>query len=195
MQSIIWHCIHVDVSVTDELLNYPCWALFFNANTALLYCNGRVTLIVALETAGNHLDYLPCNLWSFSLNSCLFIRHRNSTNYVTLFILLFTKTSENVRCGKLVEICPLLSCISSTHWRCPPPRSLFITEVLSTLHCEFLASTPYIIFLHLTHIPSQSLGRSGDRIPLGTRFSAPIQTGHATHSASYKMGTTSLSRG
>ena len=32
-------------------------------------------------------------------------------------------------------------------------------------------------------------GRSGDRIPVGSRFSAPVQTGPEAHSASYTMGT------
>jgi hypothetical protein len=35
-------------------------------------------------------------------------------------------------------------------------------------------------------------GRSGDRIPLGTRFFAEVQTGPGAHSASYIMGTGSL---
>ena len=38
-------------------------------------------------------------------------------------------------------------------------------------------------------------GRSGDRIPVGARFSAPVQTGPGAHPASYKMDTWSLSRG
>ena len=38
-------------------------------------------------------------------------------------------------------------------------------------------------------------GRSGDRIPVGARFSAPIQIGPGFHLASYTMGTGSLSRG
>jgi hypothetical protein len=38
-------------------------------------------------------------------------------------------------------------------------------------------------------------GRSGDRIPVGARFSAPIQTGPGAHSASYTiMGTGSFPR-
>jgi hypothetical protein len=36
-------------------------------------------------------------------------------------------------------------------------------------------------------------GRSGDRISVGARFSAPVQTGPGTHPASYTMGTGSLS--
>jgi hypothetical protein len=37
-------------------------------------------------------------------------------------------------------------------------------------------------------------GRSGDRIPVGARFSAPIQTGPGAHSASYMRGTGSFPR-
>jgi len=35
-------------------------------------------------------------------------------------------------------------------------------------------------------------GRSGNRIPVGARFSAPVQTGPGAHSASYTMGTGSF---
>jgi hypothetical protein len=35
-------------------------------------------------------------------------------------------------------------------------------------------------------------GRSGDRIPVGTRFSAPVQTGPGAHPASCTMGTGSF---
>jgi len=35
-------------------------------------------------------------------------------------------------------------------------------------------------------------GRSGDRIPVGTRFSVLVQTGPETHPASYTMGTGSF---
>ena len=38
-------------------------------------------------------------------------------------------------------------------------------------------------------------GRSGDRIQVGARFSAPVQTGPGAHPASYTMGNGSLSRG
>jgi hypothetical protein len=38
-------------------------------------------------------------------------------------------------------------------------------------------------------------GRSGDRIPVGARFSAPVHTGPGTLPASCTMGTGSLSRG
>ena len=35
-------------------------------------------------------------------------------------------------------------------------------------------------------------GRSGDRIQVGTSFSAPVQTGPGAHPASYTMGTGSF---
>jgi hypothetical protein len=35
-------------------------------------------------------------------------------------------------------------------------------------------------------------GRSGDRIPVGARFSAPVQTGPGAHPASCTMGTGSF---
>ena len=36
------------------------------------------------------------------------------------------------------------------------------------------------------------VGRSGDRIPVGARFSAPLQTGPGAHPASCTMGTGSF---
>ena len=38
-------------------------------------------------------------------------------------------------------------------------------------------------------------GRSGDRIPVGARFSAPVQTGPEAHPASCTMGTGSFPGG
>ena len=39
---------------------------------------------------------------------------------------------------------------------------------------------------------SPRAGRSGDRIPVGARFSAPVLTGPGAHAASYIMGTGSF---
>jgi len=41
-------------------------------------------------------------------------------------------------------------------------------------------------------IDSLWAGRSGDRLPVGARFSAPVQTGPGAYSASYTMGTGSF---
>jgi len=64
-----------------------------------------------------------------------------------------------------------------------------------------LHNAPFnVVFtLHLTlfnrYSDSLQAGRSGSRIPVGTRFSTPVQTGLGAHPSSYTMGTGSLSRG
>jgi len=41
-------------------------------------------------------------------------------------------------------------------------------------------------------VVDRATGQSGDRIPVGARFSAPVQTGPGVHPTSYTMGTGSL---
>ena len=68
--------------------------------------------------------------------------------------------------------------------------SLFLTKILQKngtyIFCElhFINAGQY----------SDSLrtGRSRDRIPVGARFTAPVQTGPGAHPASYTMGTGSF---
>jgi len=45
---------------------------------------------------------------------------------------------------------------------------------------------------HSWYSDLQPAGQSGDKIPLGTRFSTPVQTGPGAHPASYTMGTGSF---
>jgi len=56
---------------------------------------------------------------------------------------------------------------------------------------SFLESLLYIIS-HEFQIDSVGTGRSGDRIPVGVIFSAPVQTGNGAHAASCTMGSGSL---
>jgi hypothetical protein len=72
----------------------------------------------------------------------------------------------------------------------PGPLNLY------RLHLPLTSALPLDEYRKNTHRPVQILGpgRSGDRIRVGARFSAPVQTGHENHSASYTMGTGSYPR-
>ena len=68
-------------------------------------------------------------------------------------------------------------------------RFLFLYHFLSLF--LFLRLLFHPLYYFVVGLDNDTLrnGRSGDRIPVGARFSAPIQTGPGTHSASCKMGT------
>ena len=63
----------------------------------------------------------------------------------------------------------------------PPPPSADVKERV-------------MLYLYSTSEPSRltTAWRSGDRIPVGTKFSEPVQTDHGSHPASYTMGFGSL---
>jgi hypothetical protein len=48
---------------------------------------------------------------------------------------------------------------------------------------------------HSRYTDSLWVGRSGDRISVGVRFSAPVQIGHGAHPAYYTLGTGSFRGG
>jgi hypothetical protein len=70
--------------------------------------------------------------------------------------------------------------------------SNFLTEasVLQKFKCVILCGTGSSVGIG-TELRA---GRSGDRIPVGANFSAPVQTGPGTHPASCTMGTGSFPR-
>jgi len=55
-------------------------------------------------------------------------------------------------------------------------------------------SRPMVVYDFVHSYLLSLTGRSGDRIPVGARFSAPVQTGPEPHPASCKMGTGSFPR-
>ena len=90
-------------------------------------------------------------------------------------------------------------------------RRTFVSRVMN-----FLASNSWITYSHsqcciifksekelvgqfdvtaAQHGDLPRAGRSGDRIPVGARFSAPVQSSPGAHPASCTTGTQSLSRG
>jgi len=73
---------------------------------------------------------------------------------------------------------------------------LFGEEFLESAHPEGRRHRRIIlrIPINMVGLDSDSLraGQSGDRITLGARFSAPVQTGPGAHPASYTMGTGSF---
>jgi hypothetical protein len=77
-------------------------------------------------------------------------------------------------------------------------NALHLGSNMEKLNTEYLLTN--ILNIQLVVRLAQSVsdwlraGRSGDRIPVGVRFSAPVQTGPGAHPASCKMGTGSFPR-
>jgi hypothetical protein len=74
-----------------------------------------------------------------------------------------------------------------------------IIAVCSEIHTKHIntlcGQNVELLHVRLGGIVGIATGRSGDRILVEARFSAPVQTGPEAHPSSYKIGTGSLSRG
>jgi hypothetical protein len=93
----------------------------------------------------------------------------------------------NLKSGIIGESCSLRSASAS---------SLFLHLLLLSYWIAKMQQFSKVLELRLGRVAwySESLlaGRSGDRIPVTTRFSAPVQTGSGAHSASCTMSTRSV---
>jgi len=80
----------------------------------------------------------------------------------------------------------------------PPPQYLHTNFQICTFQAAYrrlTANTEAVVVILTERQDSASVGiagRSGDRIPVEARFSAPVQTGPEAHPDSYKMGTGSF---
>ena len=123
-------------------------------------------------------------------------------------------------CLKHISVKCMLDCFTPAVW-----STLNVVASLNSLCCTagvmcccvFERQEYYVRYIYVSHNVSQRnvtlvtywvcvcvsvgmatrywLDSSGDRNPVGARFSAPVQTGPGAHPASYTMGTGSLSRG
>jgi hypothetical protein len=88
--------------------------------------------------------------------------------------------------------------------RLPGDRSHIIQKfVLDALTVATISMSPGVVINYFQYCFGAGrdssvgigAGLSGVRIPMGERFSVPVQTGPGAHPASYAMGTGSLSQG
>ena len=134
----------------------------------LVTCVVLVVEILLLITDRN--IYLTSCLWN-TVSTCVF---RNCQQLISIVVYI------------VLSLCR--SCRDFT--------SSVSTYVKKHSYRQFRLSEVFHMFCLSVNQYSDSLraGRSGDRIPVGARFSSPFQIGSGAHPASWRIGTESLSR-
>jgi hypothetical protein len=106
------------------------------------------------------------------------------------FTSCFSKTILPVQLNFSVESCKIFSVTFpfAERFRLIQVLEFRILGTLKVFRKELVSVVPRNIYIYI----SIRVGRSGDRIPVGARFSATVQTGPEAHPASCTMGTCSF---
>ena len=131
--------------------------------------------------AGVSVGFVPQCPWEVSFNHLYSFIQRNSKIGFIWTILVCQQLDVKFRNAVIAVLCSL-----AVNWKCNCIFNIVIKK--NTL---FSIVTPFWIIWGTGEWRLRA-GRSGGRISVGERFSAPVQTGPVAHPASYTMGTGSF---